>query len=245
MSVVAVIVCACDSACLRQSHHAALRVHGICLFLLLLALCLSISCNPYNALQDIVVVCDESYDDMFLEHDASLAHAGKEPLRFARPGKERQDSVFNGLQEISSDAELVAVHDSARPLVTAEEVDRVVGDALRHGAAVLGVRTKATIKEVGDGNLVTRTLDRSMLWEMHTPQVMRPGLLRRGYELVQREGLEVTDDVSIVEHTGEPVKVTEGEYTNIKLTTPDDIVIAERILANREADASSLSLSSS
>ena len=146
---------------------------------------------------------------------------------------------------MSSDAELVAVHDSARPLVTAEEVDRVVGDALRHGAAVLGVRTKATIKEVGDGNLVTRTLDRSMLWEMHTPQVMRPGLLRRGYELVQREGLEVTDDVSIVEHTGEPVKVTEGEYTNIKLTTPDDIVIAERILANREADASSLSLSSS
>ena len=181
-------------------------------------------------------MCDESYDELFLEHDDAGA-AGQEPLRFARPGQERQDSVFNGLQRISAGADLVAVHDSARPLGTAGEVDRVLEDAMRHGAAVLGVRTKATIKEVGEGNAVARTLDRSRLWEMHTPQVVRPELLRRGYELVQREGLEVTDDVSIVEHLGEPVVVTEGEYTNIKLTTPDDIVIAERILANRQAAA--------
>jgi len=91
---------------------------------------------------------------------------------------------------------------------------------------------KATVKEGADG-FVTQTLDRSKLWEIQTPQVMRPQLLRDGFKKVQEESLEVTDDVSIIEQLGLPVKLTMGEYTNLKLTTPEDMVIADQIMAGR------------
>ncbi|XP_078432703.1 nucleotide-diphospho-sugar transferases superfamily protein [Wolffia australiana] len=178
-----------------------------------------------NEVKEIIVVCDPSYKDVF--EDVLQSHV---KLKFALPGKERQDSVFNGLQEIDGDAELVCIHDSARPLVLAEDVKKVLVDGLVNGAAVLGVPVKATIKEAGSDSFVVKTLDRKRLWEMQTPQVIKPNLLREGFELVYREGLEVTDDVSIVEHLKYPVYITEGSYTNLKVTTPDDLLVAERIL---------------
>lgn len=93
------------------------------------------------------------------------------PIKWALPGKERQDSVFNGLQQVRPGAALVAVHDSARPLVEAADVSRCIGDAAQVGAAVLGVQVKPTIKEVGADGMVIKTLDRSRLWEVQTPQV--------------------------------------------------------------------------
>jgi len=185
-------------------------------------------------------------------------------------GKERQDSVFNGLQAIDAAAALVAVHDSARPLVTKQgaprrtparfarlhaclelssnvfapslltrlsraEVLDVLRDAAEHGAAVLGVQTKATIKQARPDRFVDRTLDRSVLWEVHTPQVVRPQLLRDGFALVAQKGLAVTDDVSIVEAMGRPVLITPGQYTNLKVTTPEDMYIAERLLDEAQA----------
>ena len=129
----------------------------------------------------------------------------------------------------------MAVHDAARPLVTIDEVHACIRDAAQHGAAVLAVPMKATVKESDDGEFVGRTLERSRLWEIQTPQIMRPQLLRDGFTKVRAENLEVTDDVSIVEQMGEPVKLTVGEYTNLKLTTPEDMVIASRILQERAA----------
>ncbi|XP_066313077.1 2-C-methyl-D-erythritol 4-phosphate cytidylyltransferase, chloroplastic-like isoform X3 [Miscanthus floridulus] len=175
--------------------------------------------------KEVVVVCDPDYSDLF---EGSIADQ-QIPLKFARPGKERQDSVFNGLQEIDGDSELVCVHDSARPLVSSEDVKKVLEDAAVHGAAVLGVPVKATIKEANSDSFVVKTLDRKTLWEMQTPQVMKPNLLRDGFELVKRDSLEVTDDVSIVEYLKHPVYITEGSYTNIKVTTPDDLLLAERL----------------
>jgi len=154
-------------------------------------------------------------------------------VKFADPGKERQDSVFNGLQTTPDDASLVCVHDAARPLVTPEEIYNVIDDASEHGAAVLAVPMKATVKESADGEFVLKTIDRARLWEIHTPQVMRPGLLRDGFAKVEKEGLAVTDDVSIVEQLPAPVKITVGEYTNIKITTPEDMPMAESILLRR------------
>jgi len=131
----------------------------------------------------------------------------------------------------------VAVHDSARPLLTQAEARAVFLDAAVHGAAVLGVAVKGTIKEVADG-FVGRTLERSRLWEAHTPQVVRPALLRAGFARVAATGLAVTDDVSLVEALGEPVRVTPGRYTNLKVTTPEDLALAERLLDDaRAADA--------
>ncbi|XP_048228179.1 2-C-methyl-D-erythritol 4-phosphate cytidylyltransferase, chloroplastic [Ricinus communis] len=176
--------------------------------------------------KEIVVVCDPSYQDVFEDAKENI----NVDLKFALPGKERQDSVYSGLQAVDSNSELVCVHDSARPLVSSADIEKVLKDAWVNGAAVLGVPVKATIKEANSDSFVVRTLDRRTLWEMHTPQVIKPELLKKGFELVNRDGLEVTDDVSIVEHLKHPVFITEGSYTNIKVTTPDDLLLAERIL---------------
>ncbi|XP_065849810.1 2-C-methyl-D-erythritol 4-phosphate cytidylyltransferase, chloroplastic-like [Euphorbia lathyris] len=176
--------------------------------------------------KEIVVVCDPSYQDIFEDAKENI----NIDLKFALPGKERQDSVYSGLQAIDLNSELVCIHDSARPLVTSADVQKVLKDAWINGAAVLGVPAKATIKEANSESFVVRTLDRKTLWEMQTPQAIKPDLLKKGFEFVNSHGLEVTDDVSIVEHLKHPVYITEGSYTNIKVTTPDDLLLAERIL---------------
>lgn len=179
---------------------------------------------------DLILVLDHKYRPMFEQF------ANTVPCRvcFADPGLERQHSVFNGLSLVPDGTPLACVHDAARPLVTPANIREVLHDAAKHGAAVLGVPSKATIKESEDGQFVLRTIPRSRLWEIQTPQVVRPDLLRKGFEKVLSEGLAVTDDVSIIEHLGQPVKITMGEYTNIKLTTPEDMDIAESILKTRK-----------
>ncbi|KAG6710323.1 hypothetical protein I3842_06G177700 [Carya illinoinensis] len=177
--------------------------------------------------KEIIVVCDPSYKDIFEGTKGKLCVE----VKFALPGKERQDSVYSGLQAVDSSSELVCIHDSARPLVSTGDIEKVLKDGWLNGAAVLGVPVKATIKEANSQSFVVRTLDRKTLWEMQTPQVIKPDLLKKGFELVNRGGLEVTDDVSIVEHLKHPVYITEGSYTNIKVTTPDDLLLAERIMS--------------
>ncbi|KAL8156091.1 hypothetical protein AgCh_001250 [Apium graveolens] len=176
--------------------------------------------------KEIIVVCDPSYQDIF-EDAKEKTHVD---LKFALPGKERQDSVYSGFQAVDPNSMLLCIHDSARPLVSSSDAKKVLIDGWLIGAAVLGVPAKATIKEANMKSFVVKTLDRKTLWEMQTPQVMKPELLKNGFELVNREGLEVTDDVSIVEHLKHPVYITEGSYTNIKVTTPDDMILAEKIL---------------
>eukprot|EP00569_Conticribra_weissflogii_P006110 CAMPEP_0171333182 /NCGR_PEP_ID=MMETSP0878-20121228/3860_1 /TAXON_ID=67004 /ORGANISM="Thalassiosira weissflogii, Strain CCMP1336" /LENGTH=319 /DNA_ID=CAMNT_0011834095 /DNA_START=65 /DNA_END=1024 /DNA_ORIENTATION=- len=189
----------------------------------------------------VVLVMDPKYQPEY--QPIVDKYEGK--LAFANPGKERQGSVENGLKKLvettgngdgSGGCDFVAVHDSARPLVTIPEICHVVSDAKEYGAAVLGVPCKATIKESEDGTLVARTIPRSRLWEVHTPQVVKVEALLRGFEKVERESLEVTDDVSIIEALGEPVKLTRGEYTNLKITTPEDMDVADAILAERGVD---------
>ena len=186
---------------------------------------------PARTVSNIVIVLDESFRSEYrriVEDDDRIS--------WADPGDERQDSVFNGLQGIPDDCSVVAIHDAARPLVTEEEVLSVLADGYKYGAAVLGVPMKATVKESENGRFVLRTIPRSRLWEVHTPQVARKELLMAGFKKVAEEGLEVTDDVSVVEALGEPVRLTKGEYTNIKLTTPDDMNVAEHVLQERGVD---------
>jgi len=177
---------------------------------------------------EIVIVCDSSWRYIFEEKFDKLPKSCT--IKWALPGAERQDSVFNGLQQVSSDADVVAVHDSARPMITAADAAKCMLDGFTVGAAVLGVPVKPTIKEVDGDMTVIKTLNRSKLWEVQTPQCIKPDLLREGFRLVKEKGLEVTDDVSIIEAMGLPVKITSGSYTNIKVTTPDDMSVAEKFL---------------
>jgi len=193
--------------------------------------------NGLSPPSTVVLVMDPKYQPEY----QPIVDKYKGRLAFANPGKERQGSVENGLNKLvelskennGSPCEFVAVHDSARPLVTIAEIESVVKDAQSVGAAVLGVPCKATIKESDDGVLVQRTIPRARLWEVHTPQVVKVEALLRGFEKVEKENLEVTDDVSIIEALGEPVKLTLGEYTNLKITTPEDMDVATAILNDR------------
>ncbi|KAB1208638.1 2-C-methyl-D-erythritol 4-phosphate cytidylyltransferase, chloroplastic [Morella rubra] len=120
--------------------------------------------------KEIIVVCDPSYKDIFEETKENI-HV---ELKFTLPGKERQDSVYSGLQAVDLNSELVCIHDSARPLVLSGDIEKVLKDGRLNGAAVLGVPVKATIKEANSQSFVVRTLNRKTLWEMQTPQVTTP-----------------------------------------------------------------------
>jgi len=174
---------------------------------------------------EIVVVCEPNYQYLFLPYQDQIE------LKFALPGKRRQDSVFNGIQCLE-DNPLVCIHDSARPLITTEMVRRTIQTANDWDAAVLGVRVKATIKICDGAQVIVETPNRDNLWEMQTPQVVRLNILKEGFEEAQLKNLAVSDDVSLVELLGKAVKVVEGSYTNIKVTTPDDMITVEQFLDN-------------
>ncbi|MBU0516006.1 MAG: 2-C-methyl-D-erythritol 4-phosphate cytidylyltransferase [Proteobacteria bacterium] len=145
-------------------------------------------------------------------------------------GVRRQDSVRAGLAA-ARDADLVAVHDAARPLVTPDLVARVIEVAVRTGAAVAALRVEDTIKRGDEAGLVRQTIDRSGLWRVQTPQVFRTQWLVEAYARADQEDLAVTDDAGLVEAAGFAVTLVPGEAINFKVTTPEDLALARRLLA--------------
>jgi 2-C-methyl-D-erythritol 4-phosphate cytidylyltransferase len=146
-------------------------------------------------------------------------------------GKTRQKSVINGVRIISDKSSMIAVHDGARPLVSPENIEKTIADARVFNGAVLGVPVKDTIKTVSDG-LITDTPPRSSLYITQTPQVFRRSVYLRGIEFAARNYLDFTDDCQLAEAIGVKVCMTTGDYKNIKITTPEDIAIAEAILGS-------------
>ena len=151
------------------------------------------------------------------------------PVSAVNGGATRQESVKNGVSAVSERCAYIAVHDGARPLVAPEDIERVIADARRTGAATLGVPVKDTIKTVVNG-VITDTPERSLLWQTQTPQVFRRSLYLDAMARAAAEGKDYTDDCQLVEALGAQVTMTEGSYRNIKLTTPEDFLIAEAFL---------------
>jgi 2-C-methyl-D-erythritol 4-phosphate cytidylyltransferase len=150
-------------------------------------------------------------------------------------GTERHFSVWAGLQALSPECQLVAVHDGARPLIRPEQIARCVAVAQATGAAVCARPLTETMQRVDDTGRVTEVVDRSGVWVMETPQVFRVALLRRAYEAVLRDGMLVTDEVSAVRHLGEAVQVVDDAWPNPKITFPGDLALAERWLGTERA----------
>jgi 2-C-methyl-D-erythritol 4-phosphate cytidylyltransferase len=148
-------------------------------------------------------------------------------------GMERQDSVRAGLDAVGRDADIVIVHDGVRPLVSAELVERCVRAAAEDGAATLGVPAKDTVKEVAPDGRIVRTCDRSVLWLTQTPQAFRRDILERAHREAVRDGFRGTDDTALVERLGVRVRMVPGDYRNIKITTPEDLAVAEALLGLR------------
>jgi len=154
----------------------------------------------------------------------------KKVSRILPGGEERQDSVYRGLQALRGKADWVIIHDGVRPFVSPELIQQVLSETRRWKAVAVALPASETIKEASPENEVIRTVDRSRLWMVQTPQSFEYPLILRAHEEARREGFLGTDDASLVERLGIPVKILRGSRFNFKITTPEDLVLAEALL---------------
>jgi 2-C-methyl-D-erythritol 4-phosphate cytidylyltransferase len=179
-------------------------------------------------IQELVLVVRAGQEPAF---DKLAAQCGfRKPFRLVPGGQERQDSVWNGLQALSPSVEFVAIHDAARPCVSAELIAATLAAARESGAAVAAQRVTDTIKESADGRTVSGHLDRSRLWAVQTPQCFRVEILRRAMAAVREKRLLVTDDTAACELIGQPVRLVESTAPNPKVTLPADLPFIETLL---------------
>ena len=184
----------------------------------------------------LVVVHPEDLE--FCQGEVIDPYPLKKVLRLVPGGKERQDSVYNALRILKKEGDeldVILVHDGVRPLVVPAQVRQVVAAARRHGGAILGVPCQDTLKRVNSKGEVVATVDRQELWQVQTPQAFRAALLWRAYQEAMEKGFYATDEAALVEALGETVVVVPGTPLNLKITTPDDLIMAEAILAAKRA----------
>ncbi len=144
-------------------------------------------------------------------------------------GKTRGESVMNGLRSLDKETTIVAIHDGVRPFVEKSIFNHVVEQAKKFGAAICAIPLKDTLKTIGKENEVESTCNRDGFWLVQTPQAFRYALILKAYEKAIEDGFQATDDAAIVERLPHPVKIVEGSPLNIKITTPQDLVLAEAI----------------
>ena len=175
----------------------------------------------------LVIVCAPEFRHLLDTTTADI------PIAFALPGPRRQDSAFNGLKAVTETVELVATHDASRPLVTPEIIRSVLSAAVEFGAAILGRPVPFTVKQATTDGFVDKTLDRSLVWEIQTPQVARSEILREGYAIANSNDADVTDCASIMKLTGHSVKLVPCSGENMKITTSEDLTTAMALLEQR------------
>lgn len=148
-------------------------------------------------------------------------------------GATRQISVMNGIAQVGEDVDNVFIHDGARPLVSDAVITKCADTLLTESACAVGVPMKDTIKYSDSGEYIDRTVDRSHLWQIQTPQCFRVDLISTCHRRAMDEGFEATDDCMLMEHYGEKVALVEGEYENIKITSPQDIYVMEGLIRDK------------
>jgi len=158
------------------------------------------------------------------------------PWQLVIGGAQRQHSVLNALRQIGETVDIVMVHDGARPFVGRDEIVQSIVAANEFGAAVVAVPAKDTIKVGDSGGCVVKTLERSVLWQIQTPQTFQRELLVQAHEQAAMEGFLATDDAALIERAGGIVKLVRGSYYNFKVTTPEDVLLAEAVASKRGSD---------
>ena len=181
-------------------------------------------------------------DEIFLivpETDIDYAHkhivdryAISKVTNILAGGKERQDSVRNGIDALGGDHDIVVIHDGVRPFISEELIHSAILEASRVRAVTVGVPVKDTVKSINRHGIVVKTLNRNQLWLTQTPQAFERDVIKKAYEAAYRNNYYGTDDASLVERIGVKVMMIRGSYDNIKITTQDDIMLAE-ILTRR------------
>lgn len=188
------------------------------------------SLEKFFSIQELseIVIVIRAQDEMDIRDILSKAGYKSSKIKIVQGGKERQDSVYIGIKSLT-DSDIVAVHDGARPFVSLELILKLIKEIETHPAVIPALPVKETIKAVKNG-YVESTPDRRFLWSVQTPQVFRYDVLIKAYEKAYSDNFYGTDDSSLVERLGYKVKVVEGEYTNMKITTKEDLLLAHRYL---------------
>lgn len=181
--------------------------------------------NRDDVVQTIVVIAAEDREQFNFKFSSNVAILG---ITVVEGGQERSDSVERALARVKPEAEFICVHDAARPCLCDEWVDRILQAAEKTGAAIFAIPVSGTLKRVGPGHAIRETVSRQDLWEAQTPQVFRRELLLEAY--AKREGLQATDDAQLVERLGHSVTVVPGSPVNLKITTKEDLRLAEQAL---------------
>ena len=183
-------------------------------------------CPLVNAV--VLVVGQEDMD--FCLKEIVEKYQYKKISRIVPGGKTRQESVKNGVDAVPEDVEMVVIHDGVRPFVTGEMIEESVRSAIRFQAVVVATPVKDTIKTVDAGGSIRETLDRNSLWQVQTPQTFRTKIIREALRKAAEDRFLGTDDASLVERMGINVHVVQGSYANIKITTPEDLLLATFLL---------------
>ena len=179
-------------------------------------------------IEDIVVVVKEDESEFFKKE--ILDKYNFKNVKIAYGGKERQDYVYNGLKLLDEKCDVVLIHDGARPFVSDKIIDKSIEEAKEHKAIVVGVPVKDTIKVIDNDKNIVDTPNRSVLWAVQTPQTFDYNILIHAYKDVFKNGFYGTDDAMLVERIGYKVKMLEGSYNNIKITTQEDLNVGSQIL---------------
>ena len=178
-----------------------------------------------DVVQVILVIAPSDREDFDFKFSANVAILGVDVVE---GGKERADSIENALARLKPEADYIAVHDAARPCLADEWITRVFEAAEKTGAAIMALPVANTLKRVGEGSKITETVAREGLWEAQTPQVFRRPLLLEAYG--RRAGFNATDDAQLVERLGKTVTVVRGSPINLKITSKEDLRLAEQAL---------------
>jgi len=189
--------------------------------------------DSIDAIDEIVlVVAADNFS--YVAKEVLSYYNFRKKVTLIKGGYDRQQSVFNGLNAISSDADYVVIHDGVRPLITQNVVIRGLNAALSYGAAAIGVPVKDTIKEVDSENFILCTPKRDSLWMIQTPQIFKYEIILTAHKKALSENFRGTDDSILAELSGVRVKIVQGSYSNIKITTSEDLILAQELIRRND-----------
>ena len=192
-----------------------------------------------DLVDDIYLVIPKVDSDFCRENIISRLQLTRN-IHLVTGGERRQDSVYNGLQKIDPNCSIVVIHDGVRPFVHIDQVNATIRGARKFGACILGIPAHDTLKQVDAHENIVRTIRRDDIWLAQTPQTFRCDLIKKAHEEAKKDGYRGTDDASLVERLGEPVKMIRGSRGNIKITHKEDLKLAQCLLASESVHLDSI-----
>lgn len=187
-----------------------------------------------NQYIDEIIVVTRDEEKEYCKTEIINKYSFKKVTHLLAGGEERQDSVYNGLKLVNKQCKIVLIHDGVRPFIKDEEITECIETVIRYEACVIGVPVKDTIKVIDNDNNIINTPIRDTLWAVHTPQAFTYELINRAYENAKKHSYTATDDSMLVEKLGHKVKMIKGSFENIKITTPEDLKVAELLISTEK-----------